>query len=198
MRRKTSRGAPGGGSPKPGPAQVEIAMSYKGSVTRIEKLSKVVLAVVMLFLAGFLIALGNKLLSDCDGWIRRRLAEPLHRASAQQQYDAVMSCASAHRCQDSSCINTNCQTQIDACQGGSNPTGPKTCGDLITCMNDCADSTCEQSCLHHGVGFGAAGPEALWRSGLGVLARSGPVESGVSGSARREGCPLLGDGSGDV
>jgi hypothetical protein len=40
--------------------------------------------------------------------------------------------------------------------------------------------------------------EALGRSGLGVLARSGPVGSGVSGSARREGCPLLGDGSGDV
>jgi hypothetical protein len=49
---------------------VEIAMSYKGSVTRIEKLSKAVLAGVMLVLAGFLIALGNKLLSDCDGWIR--------------------------------------------------------------------------------------------------------------------------------
>jgi hypothetical protein len=44
-------------------------MSYKGSVTRIEKLSKVGLLLVMVALAGFLISLGNKVLEDCDGWI---------------------------------------------------------------------------------------------------------------------------------
>ncbi len=45
-------------------------MSYKGSITRIEKLSRAVLVLIMLALGGFLIALGNKLLSDCDDWMR--------------------------------------------------------------------------------------------------------------------------------
>jgi hypothetical protein len=44
-------------------------MAYKGSVTRIERFSSFVLFLVMLVLAGFLSALGNKVLEDVDQWV---------------------------------------------------------------------------------------------------------------------------------
>jgi len=50
-------------------------MSYKGSVTRIEKVSRFVLVIVTLVLAGFLIALGNKVLGDVDTWVPAPLQE---------------------------------------------------------------------------------------------------------------------------
>jgi hypothetical protein len=44
-------------------------MAYKGSVTRMENLSRLVLFLVMLTLAGFLSALSNKVLEDVNQWV---------------------------------------------------------------------------------------------------------------------------------
>jgi hypothetical protein len=57
-------------------------MAYKGSVTRIEKLSRLVLFLVMLVLAGFLSALGNKILGDVNEWVKAPEAESFQDKAA--------------------------------------------------------------------------------------------------------------------
>jgi predicted nucleic-acid-binding Zn-ribbon protein len=60
-------------------------MSYKGSVSRIEKWSRFVLFLVMLILAGFLSALGNKILSDVNHWVKAPQEETYQDKEALQK-----------------------------------------------------------------------------------------------------------------
>jgi len=57
-------------------------MAYKGSVTRIERFSRLVLFLVMLVLAGFLSALGNKILEDVNEWVKAPEAEAFQDKAA--------------------------------------------------------------------------------------------------------------------
>ncbi len=59
-------------------------MAYKGSVSRIEKFSRFVLFLVMLILAGFLSALGDKILRDIDMWSVAPRLETFQDKSALQ------------------------------------------------------------------------------------------------------------------
>ena len=63
-------------------------MSYRGSIARIEKVARFVLVVVTLVLAGFLIALGTKVLGDLDAWVvapsQEAFQDQAARAAAQQ------------------------------------------------------------------------------------------------------------------
>lgn len=64
-------------------------MSYKGSVSRIEKWSRFALFLVMLILAGFLSALGDKILSDINEWVKAPREEAYLDRDAMSAAEAV-------------------------------------------------------------------------------------------------------------
>ena len=43
---------------------------------------------------------------------------------AQPKHDALLSCGERNGCADEACIRASCPTEVDACQGPPQPTGP--------------------------------------------------------------------------
>jgi hypothetical protein len=69
-------------------------------------------------------------------------------AAAQTTFNSLLACAQT--CSDDACVESQCAQQLDACLGptgpGPGPTaGTSTCGQVLTCIDACADG--DNACI---------------------------------------------------